>query len=36
LTGSFLVLFWNEGLSWDTNEPILRDAFEQHGEIIEG
>ncbi|KAK7341716.1 hypothetical protein VNO80_24653 [Phaseolus coccineus] len=23
------------GLSWDTNEPILRDAFEQHGEIIE-
>ncbi|WVZ04438.1 hypothetical protein V8G54_025244 [Vigna mungo] len=23
------------GLSWDTNESILRDAFEKHGEIIE-
>ncbi|XP_027908921.1 glycine-rich RNA-binding protein 4, mitochondrial-like [Vigna unguiculata] len=23
------------GLSWDTNEPILKDAFEKHGEIIE-
>ncbi|KAG4979726.1 hypothetical protein JHK84_033314 [Glycine max] len=23
------------GLSYDTNEPILRDAFGQHGEIIE-
>ncbi|QCD88336.1 cold-inducible RNA-binding protein [Vigna unguiculata] len=24
-----------ERLSWDTNEPILKDAFEKHGEIIE-
>ncbi|KAG2408322.1 Organelle RRM domain-containing protein [Vigna angularis] len=24
-----------EGLSWDTNESILRYAFEKHGEIIE-
>ncbi|XP_020973489.1 glycine-rich RNA-binding protein 4, mitochondrial isoform X1 [Arachis ipaensis] len=23
------------GLSYDTNETVLRDAFEQHGEIIE-
>ncbi|XP_020214142.1 glycine-rich RNA-binding protein 2, mitochondrial isoform X1 [Cajanus cajan] len=23
------------GLSYDTNEPVLRDAFGQHGEIIE-
>jgi len=24
------------GLSYDTNETVLRDAFIQHGEIIEG
>ncbi|XP_026380793.1 glycine-rich RNA-binding protein 4, mitochondrial-like isoform X5 [Papaver somniferum] len=24
------------GLSHDTNEPVLKEAFEQHGEIIEG
>lgn len=24
------------GLSYDTNETILKDAFGQHGEIIEG
>ena len=29
-------MFWNQGLSYDTNETVLRDAFEQHGEIIEG
>ncbi|XP_024981069.1 glycine-rich RNA-binding protein 2, mitochondrial isoform X2 [Cynara cardunculus var. scolymus] len=23
------------GLSYDTNEPVLKDAFGQHGEIIE-
>ncbi|XP_052185737.1 glycine-rich RNA-binding protein 4, mitochondrial-like [Diospyros lotus] len=23
------------GLSYDTNENVLKDAFEQHGEIIE-
>ncbi|KAK7404600.1 hypothetical protein VNO78_05554 [Psophocarpus tetragonolobus] len=23
------------GLSYDTNEPILRDAFGQHGEVVE-
>ncbi|XP_076946478.1 glycine-rich RNA-binding protein 4, mitochondrial-like [Bidens hawaiensis] len=23
------------GLSYDTNEPVLKEAFEQHGEIIE-
>ncbi|CAJ1933030.1 unnamed protein product [Sphenostylis stenocarpa] len=23
------------GLSYDTNEPILRDAFDKHGEITE-
>ncbi|KAJ7947690.1 Glycine-rich RNA-binding protein [Quillaja saponaria] len=23
------------GLSYDTNEPVLKDAFEQHGELIE-
>ncbi|KAM7496577.1 hypothetical protein LguiA_020991 [Lonicera macranthoides] len=23
------------GLSYDTNEPVLKDAFEKHGEIIE-
>ncbi|KAI3890973.1 hypothetical protein MKW92_047284 [Papaver armeniacum] len=23
------------GLSHDTNEPVLKEAFEQHGEIIE-
>nr|KYP68166.1 hypothetical protein KK1_021786 [Cajanus cajan] len=23
------------GLSYDTNEPVLRDTFAQHGEIIE-
>ena len=36
LTVSFFILFCNTGLSYDTNEPILRDAFGQHGEIIEG
>ncbi|TQD77387.1 hypothetical protein C1H46_037077 [Malus baccata] len=24
------------GLSWDTNEPVLKEAFGKHGEIIEG
>lgn len=24
------------GLSYDTNETVLKDAFEQHGELIEG
>lgn len=24
------------GLSYDTNETVLKDAFGQHGEIIEG
>ncbi|RXI04425.1 hypothetical protein DVH24_038699 [Malus domestica] len=23
------------GLSWDTNEPVLKEAFGKHGEIIE-
>ncbi|KAL7583567.1 glycine-rich RNA-binding protein 4, mitochondrial isoform X3 [Lactuca sativa] len=23
------------GLSYDTHEPVLKDAFEQHGELIE-
>ncbi|KOM26171.1 hypothetical protein LR48_Vigan238s000400 [Vigna angularis] len=23
------------GLTWNTNESILRDAFEKHGEIVE-
>ena len=35
-TVSFFILFCNTGLSYDTNEPVLRDAFGQHGEIIEG
>lgn len=24
------------GLSYDTNETVLKDAFSKHGEIIEG
>lgn len=24
------------GLCYDTNEPVLKQAFEQHGETIEG
>lgn len=24
------------GLSYDTNEPVLKDAFRQFGDIIEG
>ena len=24
------------GLSYDTHEPVLKDVFEQHGELIEG
>lgn len=27
---------WNKGLSYNTNETVLRDTFEGHGEIIEG
>ena len=30
------VVFWIIGLSYDTNEAVLKDAFGQHGEIIEG
>ena len=30
------VKFWIIGLSYDTNETVLKDAFGQHGEIIEG
>lgn len=29
-------MFWFVGLSYDTNEAVLSDAFGQHGEIIEG
>lgn len=24
------------GLCYDTNEPVLKEAFEKHGDIIEG
>ena len=30
------VVFWIIGLSYDTNEAVLKDAFGQNGEIIEG
>ncbi|KAM3691809.1 hypothetical protein ACJW30_08G039300 [Castanea mollissima] len=30
-----LVFLKLEGLSYDTNEAVLKDAFGQHGEIIE-
>ena len=30
------VKFWTIGLSYDTNEAVLKDAFGRHGEIIEG
>ena len=30
------VKFWIIGLSYDTNEAVLKDAFGRHGEIIEG
>uniref|UniRef100_A0A7N2KPG4 RRM domain-containing protein n=1 Tax=Quercus lobata TaxID=97700 RepID=A0A7N2KPG4_QUELO len=29
------VKFWIIGLSYDTNEAVLKDAFGRHGEIIE-
>lgn len=30
------VKFWIIGLSYDTNEAVLKDAFGRHGKIIEG
>ena len=29
-------LCFGKGLAYDTNETVLKDAFGQHGEIIEG
>jgi hypothetical protein len=29
-------VFWLVGLSYDTNEAVLKEAFGRHGEIIEG
>jgi hypothetical protein len=32
----FINFVWSKGLSYNTNETVLRDTFKQHGQIIEG
>ncbi|KAK1551160.1 hypothetical protein Q3G72_031218 [Acer saccharum] len=34
-TGTSRTKLFVGGLSYDTNETVLKDAFEQHGEIVE-